>query len=198
MAVSCYSIVHCEHQWFWAAWRDLGCCWFADAEPFAYGRAKTSEQAIADARDASGLTAVQTHGCFAAEWKASLDRRKRRTAAGSRDARDQTAYGQSPSPKSPPNSGTHHQTRRPPASTDRSKALPLRQLEQTYAAQLRLLALTVPFTRGQLNDAYRKRARETHPDQGGTPEAFMAIAAAYQRLKAIADLSITAPNSYCR
>ena len=52
-------------------------------------------------------------------------------------------------------------------------------VHQTY---LQLLGLTFPFTRQELKRAYRKRALETHPDSGGTAEAFRNVNTAYQTL----------------
>jgi molecular chaperone DnaJ len=36
----------------------------------------------------------------------------------------------------------------------------------------------------ELKRAYRKRALETHPDQGGDAEAFQAVQRAYEKLTA--------------
>ena len=52
-------------------------------------------------------------------------------------------------------------------------------LHQTY---LKILGLTFPFTLQDLKRAYRKRALETHPDSGGTAEAFRSVHTAYQTL----------------
>ena len=57
---------------------------------------------------------------------------------------------------------------------------------QTYAHQtyLKILGLTFPFTLQDLKRAYRKKALETHPDSGGTAEAFRSVHNAYQALLA--------------
>ena len=47
---------------------------------------------------------------------------------------------------------------------------------------LQILGLTFPFTLQELKRAYRKRALETHPDSGGTAEAFRSVHTAYQTL----------------
>ena len=47
---------------------------------------------------------------------------------------------------------------------------------------LQILGLTFPFTLQELKQAYRKRALETHPDSGGTAEAFRSVHTAYQTL----------------
>ena len=55
---------------------------------------------------------------------------------------------------------------------------------QTYVhhAYLQILGLTFPFTLQDLKRAYRKKALETHPDSGGTAEAFRSVHNAYQAL----------------
>ena len=47
---------------------------------------------------------------------------------------------------------------------------------------LELLRLNFPFTKEELKRAYRIRALETHPDSGGTAEAFREVHIAYQVL----------------
>jgi hypothetical protein len=46
-----------------------------------------------------------------------------------------------------------------------------------------VLGLPDVFSREQLMDAYRKAARETHPDSGGSHEQFLRIQAAYETLE---------------
>ncbi|MFP4312101.1 MAG: DnaJ domain-containing protein [Nitriliruptoraceae bacterium] len=48
----------------------------------------------------------------------------------------------------------------------------------------RLLEVALPCTPGQAKRAYRRLARQHHPDRGGDPRRFHAIQAAYQRLSA--------------
>ena len=52
-----------------------------------------------------------------------------------------------------------------------------------HQAYLQVLGLTFPFTHQELKKAYRQRALETHPDSGGTAEAFRQIHHAYQTLR---------------
>ncbi len=54
---------------------------------------------------------------------------------------------------------------------------------------LSLLRLTFPFTRDQLACAYRRMARLTHPDSGGSHEAFIVVNEAYECLKRYLALS---------
>ena len=54
-----------------------------------------------------------------------------------------------------------------------------------YQSYLELLKITFPFTKQELKSAYRKRALETHPDSGGTAEAFRRVNTAYQVLSQI-------------
>ena len=52
----------------------------------------------------------------------------------------------------------------------------------TYRSHLELLRVSFPFTKQELKRAYRLKALETHPDSGGTPEAFREVHTAYQIL----------------
>ena len=54
-----------------------------------------------------------------------------------------------------------------------------------YRSYLELLKITFPFTKQELKSAYRKKALETHPDSGGTAEAFRRVNTAYQVLSQI-------------
>ncbi len=61
-------------------------------------------------------------------------------------------------------------------------------LQNEYASSqlqkpLSLLGLSFPFTKEQLSSTYRRMARLTHPDAGGSHEAFIAINQAYETLK---------------
>jgi len=51
-----------------------------------------------------------------------------------------------------------------------------------YQYHLQLLQLKFPFTKEELKSAYRKKSLETHPDAGGTAEAFRQVNHAYQVL----------------
>lgn len=57
---------------------------------------------------------------------------------------------------------------------------------------LYLLRLPFPYTLEQLNQAYRQRARETHPDvRGGSTDEFLQVRQAYEVLKKALDLKAT-------
>jgi hypothetical protein len=45
-----------------------------------------------------------------------------------------------------------------------------------------ILKLRPPCTIEDIKDAYRTRAKEAHPDRGGSPVEFQAVEAAYRRL----------------
>ncbi len=45
-----------------------------------------------------------------------------------------------------------------------------------------VLRLRPPCTLDEIKDAYRTRAKEVHPDRGGSPTDFQAVEAAYRRL----------------
>jgi len=62
------------------------------------------------------------------------------------------------------------------------------EIDRVYLAlqpHLSLLQLPYPFTEEELNRAYRRRARETHPDvPGGSEREFIRVRRAYETLKA--------------
>jgi len=45
----------------------------------------------------------------------------------------------------------------------------------------KLLGLSRPFTRERLDAAYREQARKTHPDRGGSADAFRAVQWAFEQ-----------------
>ena len=49
-------------------------------------------------------------------------------------------------------------------------------------AHYRALELTPPVTRGQIRAAYKRLAKQHHPDKAGSSDAFAAIAAAHAAL----------------
>ena len=57
-----------------------------------------------------------------------------------------------------------------------------RSFNYRYEAYLRIMGLTFPFTYQELKKAYRQKALQTHPDSGGTAEAFLKINQAYETL----------------
>ena len=52
----------------------------------------------------------------------------------------------------------------------------------TYRSYLSRLKINFPFTKEELKSAYRREALKTHPDSGGTAEAFREVYSAYQVL----------------
>lgn len=52
---------------------------------------------------------------------------------------------------------------------------------------LAVLHLSHPFSEDDLNRAYRRRARETHPDTGGSEREFIRVRQAYEALQAYLD-----------
>ncbi|WP_219729862.1 DnaJ domain-containing protein [Sodalinema gerasimenkoae] len=63
-------------------------------------------------------------------------------------------------------------------------------LFQRIQADLARLRLAYPFDEEQLTQAYRRRARETHPDAGGSEREFIEVREAYERLQEVLDLEI--------
>ena len=57
-----------------------------------------------------------------------------------------------------------------------------RSFNYRYKAYLQIMGLTFPFTYQELKKAYRQKALQTHPDSGGTAEAFLKINQAYETL----------------
>ena len=57
-----------------------------------------------------------------------------------------------------------------------------RSFNYRYEAYLQIMGLTFPFTYQELKKAYRQKALQTHPDSGGTAEAFLKINQAYETL----------------
>lgn len=55
-----------------------------------------------------------------------------------------------------------------------------------YQSYLDLLQLSLPFSKQELKLAYRKQALMTHPDTGGTPEAFRRVHDAFEILSGLA------------
>lgn len=68
------------------------------------------------------------------------------------------------------------------APPPRKRATP-RQTRERPQGALAVLGLAKGASASEIRTAYRKRALETHPDQGGSAEAFRAVQSAYERLK---------------
>ena len=75
---------------------------------------------------------------------------------------------------------SYHKRERRTSRTNRSVGYAF-----TYRSYLELLRVSFPFTKQELKSAYRKRALETHPDSGGTAEAFREVHTAYQILSQV-------------
>lgn len=70
----------------------------------------------------------------------------------------------------------------PPRKDPRSRSVP-GDVERPVAAHA-VLGVEPGATRAQIRTAYRRRALATHPDQGGSDEAFRAVQRAYEVLNA--------------
>ena len=49
-----------------------------------------------------------------------------------------------------------------------------------------ILGVSRDADQSEIKKAYRKKARETHPDYGGDEEAFKAVSVAYETLSVVA------------
>ncbi len=72
-----------------------------------------------------------------------------------------------------------------------SEPIAIDPIFQRIQGDLALLRLAYPFDEGQLTQAYRRRARETHPDAGGSEREFIQVQQAYERLQGVLDLEIS-------
>ncbi|MFO8040817.1 MAG: J domain-containing protein [Sodalinema sp.] len=72
-----------------------------------------------------------------------------------------------------------------------SEPMAIDPIFQRIQGDLTLLRLAYPFDEEQLTQAYRRRARETHPDAGGSEREFIQVRQAYERLQGVLDLEIT-------
>ncbi len=63
-----------------------------------------------------------------------------------------------------------------------SRDAALGEATEPRLAAYEALGIGPPCTVGEIKEAYRRRAREAHPDRGGNPDDFRAIEAAYRRL----------------
>ena len=72
-----------------------------------------------------------------------------------------------------------------------SEPIAIDPIFQRIQGDLALLRLAYPFDEDQLTQAYRRRARETHPDAGGSEREFIQVQQAYERLQGVLDLEIS-------
>ena len=70
-------------------------------------------------------------------------------------------------------------------SSNSSNSTPPPPPPSPYQYHLQLLQLKFPFTKEELKSAYRRKSLETHPDAGGTAEAFRKVNHAYQVLSKV-------------
>ncbi|MDJ0719865.1 MAG: J domain-containing protein [Prochloraceae cyanobacterium] len=78
--------------------------------------------------------------------------------------------------------GARQEYREPKTHSTHSSA----RVSSIYQYYIELLKLSFPFTFDELKSAYRQRALETHPDIGGTAEAFREVNTAYEFLSSTA------------
>lgn len=57
-----------------------------------------------------------------------------------------------------------------------------RQYEADEEMCYQLLGLTPSATQAEIREAYRRKAKQHHPDKGGDPDMMRALTEAYQRL----------------
>jgi len=56
-------------------------------------------------------------------------------------------------------------------------------LRSTVASPYEILGVDPDADEAEIVDAYRERVKETHPDQGGSTEAFLAVKTAFERIE---------------
>lgn len=69
---------------------------------------------------------------------------------------------------------------------EQAEAAARRRSECPVERALTLFALEEPFTFQDLKRAYRRVAREAHPDAGGSHAAFLKVSESYENLKSLA------------
>ncbi|HET8933700.1 MAG TPA: J domain-containing protein [Polyangiales bacterium] len=70
----------------------------------------------------------------------------------------------------------------PPSAAGARRAERLRPEPEAPVSAWSVLGLSAGASMTALKRAYQKRALETHPDQGGDPDAFRAVQRAYEKL----------------
>ncbi|MFZ5896172.1 MAG: J domain-containing protein [Myxococcota bacterium] len=71
----------------------------------------------------------------------------------------------------------------PSARTERPKRLPGSREERRPTSAYQVLGIDSRASLEEIKRAYRKRALETHPDRGGSNEAFRAVQSAFERIQ---------------
>lgn len=146
-----------RRRFLWAAWWSGAPTRHPFRNPDAHGGgARSEEEALAQAEQATGRALVPISPQWARAWSRVMQGEPPfpRPATLRMDG--------APPPVEPLTAGA------PPTSPDPAS---------TWA----LLGVPRTATLLELKRAYRKRALETHPDQGGDPDAFRALQRAYER-----------------
>jgi hypothetical protein len=147
-----------RRRFLWAAW------WSGPPSPHPFrkpdahgGGARSEEEAHHQAQAATGRSLVRIDGRWARAW--------------SRIMQGEPAF------------------RRPPVArvgeeapvAEHGTGDPARRAAEPPTSTWALLGVARTATLDEIKRAYRKRALESHPDQGGDPEAFRALLRAYER-----------------
>ncbi len=141
-----------RRRFLWAAWWNGPPTREPFRKPDAYeGGARTREEALAAAERAAGLRLVEIEPRWARAWGRVL------VGQPAWIAKRGEATG---------------------AATSSPRAE--RSGEAPRASVWAILGVTPQATEAELKRAFRKRALETHPDRGGTAEAFRELQRAYE------------------
>lgn len=137
-------------RWFWAAWWTAPPTHVPFRKPDAEGGAAAShEDAIGAAEKRAGMKLVEIDPLWAKAWMRVIRGHPPWPSKASREPR----------------------SAKPPVSSTSSA--------QPNESVWTLLGVSSRATEAELKAAYRKRALETHPDQGGDEETFRRVVAAY-------------------
>lgn len=158
--VPCCSITTTKRRrFFWAAWWSGPPAHVPFRKPDASdGGAATYEDALALATERAGVPLAVIDSLWARAWVRVL-------------------RGEDPWP-----SAASREPRAARAGDDPSGA-PRAEGAANAASIWAVLGVAQTATDEELKAAYRKRARETHPDQGGDAEAFQRVVRAYAEAK---------------
>lgn len=140
-----------RRRFLWAAWWTSAPTRNPFSKPDAFaGGARSREEALSAAERAAGRTLLEIEGSWARAWSNVL-------------------LGNPPWPS------TSKQAAIGGAPAPRSHGSPAAQ-----ASIWHTLGLAPNATLTEIKRAYRRRALETHPDRGGTDDAFRALQKAYE------------------